>query len=194
MRAESAPELWLQGSTMAMAIGPPSHRRLVAPFSPPVCVPCGKWPKFMIACILGPRLDGRRNPVPNEMPPCKNNKCGVWTRVCVVIVSAMQVMLRRGGFFCFRLVLSLVDPTNCGSHRCHALTHFSLPAFTRHPSFNLLILRCMYVWTEHTCGVAPASFLCCRNMRRPGLAEFAVCPALGSRAVSTCTRSYCTLT
>lgn len=114
-----------QGSTIAIAIGPPSHRRLMAPFSPPVCVPCGKWPKFMIACILGPRLDGRRNPVPNEMPPCKNNKCGVWTRVCVVIVSAMQVMLRRGGFFCFRLVRSLVDPTNCGSHRCHALTHFS---------------------------------------------------------------------
>lgn len=70
-------------------------------------MPCGKWPKFMIACILGPRMDGRRNPIqpPNEMPPCKTNKCGVWTRVCVVIVSAMQVMMRRGGFFCFRLVL-----------------------------------------------------------------------------------------
>lgn len=141
MRAESAPELWLprinNGHGDRTAQPSTAHR---APFSSPVCVPCGKWPKFMIACILGPRLDGRRNPIrpPNEMPPCKNNKYGVWTRVCVVIVSAMQVMMRRGASsasaWCF------LGPTNCGSHRCHALTHFSLPAFTRHPSFNLLIL------------------------------------------------------
>lgn len=80
MRAESAPELWLprinNGHGDRTAQPSTAHR---APFSSPVCVPCGKWPKFMIACIWAPDWTVDVIRPSNEMPPCKTTsaRCGL---------------------------------------------------------------------------------------------------------------------
>lgn len=169
MRAESAPELWLprinNGHGDRTAQPWTAHR---APFSSPVCVPCGKWPKFIIACIWAPDPDGRRNSsLPMKCRPAKQRvRCVDSSVRCYCFGHASDDESRGLLFGAFRPNELRISSLPCTHSFCPQ------PAFTRHPSFNLLILlRLDGAHMRHGTGelpvlpqYAPAGARCCSRV------------------------------
>ncbi|KAL7812227.1 hypothetical protein V8C26DRAFT_206026 [Trichoderma gracile] len=86
-----------------------------------------QWPKPVIACICAPDRITHAEKPPNESSPLRRNGCGVWARVCVVILAAMRVMM-GWPVFCF-------GPTNGAPRRRHALTSlFAASLYYEDPS------------------------------------------------------------